>query len=527
MSAQVHKANGGEQPITGAPVLRGSFVDEGIFQVDPHFTWGAWEGKPLAWRILELRGNVAYALCDEVVFRRAYHDNYASATWANCELRSYLNQDFVEQAFPAESASCLVACESRNPANRRLGTSGGDPTFDKVLCLNFDEAVYLFQDEDDRQEQGSDDAWWWLRTPGRNRYSTANVAARGFLNPDGLVVSNEFFGVRPAINLSLDTVCIQTDAPIDALVLPWGTGDAAGRGVSLFRRDAGTLKRAMAQIAVDARSISSYTFLLDQCARKGELELVQLLMRECKGFEFLSGALCGAIQEGRTNVARYLLERGASLDGSCRFIELPGDDKVLRAARRNSLDEGKGRFEHALQGPGSKKCIEELVESGVLRGKEFQGVLVAAGQSPLARWMLNPAGQALPDVFVRITQLGIRVQKDPATPVSAAALLQLWSASLIKSVPSSVRVMAPFLDDPNLEGKQEVANLLAERGWSVELSAFAAFPDVLGIEHLDEAIQVAHQAEQLECCAVLLDAKERLQAWDSSTDFFAGPMLEL
>ena len=41
--------------------------------------------------------------------------------------------------------------------------------------------------------------WWWLRSPGNNRYNAANVNNDGSVNDNGNNVNNNNDAVRPAL----------------------------------------------------------------------------------------------------------------------------------------------------------------------------------------------------------------------------------------------------------------------------------------------------------------------------------------
>ena len=129
-------------------------------------------------------------ITEEIPEQRADHDEYNDITWADCELRKYLNGEFYGRFDAAEQAR-IVSVINKTPDNPWFGTAGGEDTEDKIFILSLEEAVckyfgdssallynrgakqrYWFERKDENNSKR--DAifkgqpwWWWLRTPGR------------------------------------------------------------------------------------------------------------------------------------------------------------------------------------------------------------------------------------------------------------------------------------------------------------------------------------------------------------------------
>lgn len=50
------------------------------------------------WCILDIQNNTALTITEDIVEQRAYHNIYKDTTWADCELRKYLNGEFYDNS---------------------------------------------------------------------------------------------------------------------------------------------------------------------------------------------------------------------------------------------------------------------------------------------------------------------------------------------------------------------------------------------------------------------------------------------
>jgi hypothetical protein len=155
---------------------------------------------PYKWRVLEVKGDRALMITEDVVEERAYHGEKVPVTWAACDLRKYLNGEFL-QKFADRERKQIVKTTISNPDRPTFMTPGGPDTKDKVFLLTIDEAgKYL----DQKGREAKCD--WWLRTPGYNSTEASVVqdnqgTLRGFLSICTWV--NYPVGVRPALWLNL------------------------------------------------------------------------------------------------------------------------------------------------------------------------------------------------------------------------------------------------------------------------------------------------------------------------------------
>ena len=135
-------------------------------------------------------------------------------TCEHCDLRRWLNNEFMNGAFTVEEQNLVQKIRNDNPDNAEYGRSGGNPTDDSVFLLNIDEANRYFKGYEARQcqstkwarEQGAcvndnGRGWWWLRSPGNFSDRAANVVD-GSVNVYGFNVNSGGGCVRPALWVS-------------------------------------------------------------------------------------------------------------------------------------------------------------------------------------------------------------------------------------------------------------------------------------------------------------------------------------
>ncbi|MDU5110549.1 MAG: DUF6273 domain-containing protein [Clostridium sp.] len=189
------------------------------------------------WRILDIKNNAALIITEDIIEQRAYHDVYKDTTWADCELRKYLNGEFYDK-FTATNRLRIIPVINKNSNNPWYGTNGGEDTKDRIFLLDIEDLVcryfgdssanlnnrgknqkYWFQRKDKNNSKRSAIFkeglwWWWLRAPGRHNVRAVYVHGDGNIGIQG----NNIFrcnislfhylgdnkgGVRPALWLKL------------------------------------------------------------------------------------------------------------------------------------------------------------------------------------------------------------------------------------------------------------------------------------------------------------------------------------
>jgi uncharacterized repeat protein (TIGR02543 family) len=172
-------------------------------------------------------------------------------TWENSTLRSWLNgydnssntngrdytsDNFIGNAFTASEQDVISTTALKNPNNTAYGTPGGNDTNDKVFCLSISEsaiASYGFNtdltDYDlERRVKSTNYAEanrvyastnvpylgncsWWLRSPGNIRHNAAYVNYDGSVDASGYPVYSDYYGVRPALKINLESVIFTSE----------------------------------------------------------------------------------------------------------------------------------------------------------------------------------------------------------------------------------------------------------------------------------------------------------------------------
>ena len=170
---------------------------------------------PIEWLVLDVKGNEALLISRYGLDCKRYHPGWENTTWEDCDLRKWLNSDFLKSAFSNEESERILVSELRNDYNPEYGTPEGNDTKDRIFCLSIAEAEQYFSSDEDRQcrptayarEQGAlvdsenDCCWWWLRSPGRNQDRATHVDSDGALDLHGSNVDDACNAVRPALRI--------------------------------------------------------------------------------------------------------------------------------------------------------------------------------------------------------------------------------------------------------------------------------------------------------------------------------------
>jgi hypothetical protein len=148
------------------------------------------------WRVLDVQKGIAgqcpdkaLIITENVVALRVYHlYHYESAkiTWEKCDLREYLNEEFLDR-FSNECKLLIVS---------------------DVFLLCTEEAEKYFKDDVDRmaKDNNGEESWWWLRESVANftRCEVAFIEIDGKIDEGGYnAVSDDVGGVRPALWVKL------------------------------------------------------------------------------------------------------------------------------------------------------------------------------------------------------------------------------------------------------------------------------------------------------------------------------------
>ena len=214
--------------------------------------------RPIKWQIMEIDGDgTAVLLSCYAIDNHAYHNKRVDITWAESDIRKWLNGEFYENAFSNEEKRRIIPVRLKNNDNnetftqeyidfwkmwglyekgdeekyigRRMNGKGGADTTDKVWLLSLDDMKkysHIFKTDKDRQLKPTPNmctrynfapetneyvkknncvgnCWWWLRSPGNLQLNAAGVANDGFVYASGCDVADDGEAVRAALKINL------------------------------------------------------------------------------------------------------------------------------------------------------------------------------------------------------------------------------------------------------------------------------------------------------------------------------------
>ena len=154
--------------------------------------------QPIEWRVLDIRDGKALMISEYLLDAHKYDSQ--SNEWENNELRAWLNDEFLNNAFAPEEREMLNGIEG-----------------DKVSLLTLTESRKYFSDNDDRigittayarkngadYSEGDNSGWWWLRSRGMHGSHASVVLESGRVYDYGNVIGYNDGCVRPVILASL------------------------------------------------------------------------------------------------------------------------------------------------------------------------------------------------------------------------------------------------------------------------------------------------------------------------------------
>ena len=214
-------------PYTGALttpygiVTEGSVIRFGRYEQDDVFSNGK---EAIEWIVLDVQDDWALLISKYCLDAQPYNQEFTDVTWETCSLRQWLNTTFLKAAFSQEELQHIALTTITTPDNTQYGTSGGNPTRDRVFVITTQEASSYFPnfasrraaatqyainqtpispDEDNLTEDGEESCWWRLRNPGMGQNYAARVLSTGQVYEMGDIVHYVNGGIRPSIWLNL------------------------------------------------------------------------------------------------------------------------------------------------------------------------------------------------------------------------------------------------------------------------------------------------------------------------------------
>ena len=193
------------------------------FKFGSYYQENSTKKTPIEWLVLKKSGTKVLLISRYALDCKMYlNPFFVDKTWENCDLRKWLNGEFLKSAFSAAEQKKIALTKLANDNNAKYGTLGGNSTEDKVFCLSIAEAGSLFEDDDSRifvptPYALSKGCWkssenfingrgccsWRLRSPGNDHSHAMFVSSAGALILRGYSVGDDGFAVRPALWVNL------------------------------------------------------------------------------------------------------------------------------------------------------------------------------------------------------------------------------------------------------------------------------------------------------------------------------------
>ena len=181
------------------------------------------EKEALEWRVLAMEEARVLLITEQLIDCRWYRTGFDEITWENCDLRRWMNEDFIHDAFSGAERARIAEVEIANPANNRYGTKESNATWDRIFALSIDEAEKYFKNAEERmaaitsyaKSQGAVEIFnydlagggpkgrWWLRSFSTNENEVFIVDNHGDVHSDNFLFFNKKITVRPALWLNL------------------------------------------------------------------------------------------------------------------------------------------------------------------------------------------------------------------------------------------------------------------------------------------------------------------------------------
>ena len=202
----------------------GNIVGFGHYEQDNNKTNGK---ETVEWIVLSVQNNQAMLISRFILDSMPYNSKYADTTWAQCTLRTWLNNDFLNATFSKQEKKAILVTTVDNSKKEgdtnSKSSKGSSNTKDKVFLLSYNEAFNRFFSNDyDRISLPTAYAiargvlmpstnryirntasLWWLRTSG---YGSSQAFAY-YISTDGTTrgtgVNADCIGIRPVIWIDL------------------------------------------------------------------------------------------------------------------------------------------------------------------------------------------------------------------------------------------------------------------------------------------------------------------------------------
>ncbi len=173
--------------------------------------------SPIEWLVLENSGTEILVISRFALDVIPCHNEAMDITWSDCDLRHWLNNDFLNAAFTPEEQASIAYSWLPNISNPESNSGGGYKSRDRIFCLSLQEAEKYFKSDADRAcsptpytlsrgafaGENRQRCLWWLRSPGFHNNHAALIHRSGSLLVYGFPVNDREIAVRPALRMKI------------------------------------------------------------------------------------------------------------------------------------------------------------------------------------------------------------------------------------------------------------------------------------------------------------------------------------
>lgn len=151
-----------------------------LFGEEDVIYFGKYNGKPIAWQILDTREHKVLLIAKDPIDEMAYNSEYKSVNWEDSSIRKWLNGEFYNSFDQTEKGKIL-----KNTAE-----------IDDIFLLSNDNIKSY-------PKLRNASSTWWIESTGEDATKAMYVTEDGSVNTSGDVIT-KLHGVRPSIWLNLD-----------------------------------------------------------------------------------------------------------------------------------------------------------------------------------------------------------------------------------------------------------------------------------------------------------------------------------
>lgn len=169
------------------PTEEAALSTESVQDLSP-VVFGTWDygtgsREPIRWQVLGQRDDLLLLISEDVIDVRPWHSGTGAVSWADCDLRRWLNNEFYTQAFT-------------DTEREQMFPQSADSRTDLVTLLSAENAAQYFADDLSRTVPSGES--WLLRTRSSAEGVVACVSQTGAICEYGTLFLSPT-GVRPVI----------------------------------------------------------------------------------------------------------------------------------------------------------------------------------------------------------------------------------------------------------------------------------------------------------------------------------------